>query len=639
MATVSAAAAEIDDNRLLNAGRDASNWLTYGRDYGNQRFSPLAQIHASNVKRLAPQWIFQSGVSATFQATPIVADGVMYVSLPFSHVVALNAQTGRELWRYNHKRRTDKMCCGPANRGVAVAYGKVFIGTVDARLIALDQKTGKIAWDIPLVDDVEGVTERTDQLAADDPLRKQRVTGSTGVGANMAPIVYKGKVVIGITGVGYGLHLDSGRSGAPLGAVIGIAGQSQRAGFYAAFDANTGRKIWQFDSTPAQGWEGLFRTVTPDGAPLERDIAHEKATLAQYKDAWKRGGGSAWTTPAVDPASGLMYLGIGNPSPQMDDVTRPGDNLYTVSLVAVDVETGQRRWHYQQVPHDMWGYDVASPPVLFDAAADGITVPAVGQASKTGWLYVLDRRDGRLLFKSDAFVPQSNIFKRPTAEGIEIAPGAGGGASWSPVSYDGRTGIAYVAALHMPTRYTVREIPAAGDKPAVRYTALEPVDGPKWGTLTAIDLRSQGKIVWQAKTDDPLVGGVLATAGDLVFMSEGNGSFDAYDAKTGKLLWQFNCGAGVNAPPVTYQIDGKQYIAVAVGATPSSVSGRASRSLRSRCRTDAWSKIVACRRHRSGWDGRCWGRERNTCTSGRPHGRRFKTCQADLARQGAVALD
>jgi glucose dehydrogenase len=334
-----------------------------------------------------------------------------------------------------------------------------------------------------------------------------------------------------------------------------------------------------------------------------------------------------------------MYLGIGNPSPQMDDVTRPGDNLYTVSLVAVDVETGQRRWHYQQVPHDMWGYDVASPPVLFDAAADGITVPAVGQASKTGWLYVLDRRDGRLLFKSDAFVPQSNIFKRPTAEGIEIAPGAGGGASWSPVSYDGRTGIAYVAALHMPTRYTVREIPAAGDKPAVRYTALEPVDGPKWGTLTAIDLRSQGKIVWQAKTDDPLVGGVLATAGDLVFMGEGNGSFDAYDAKTGKLLWQFNCGAGVNAPPVTYQIDGKQYIAVAVGATPSSVSGRASRSLRSRCRTDAWSKIVACRRHRSGWDGRCWGRERNTCTSGRPHGRRFKTCQADLARQGAVALD
>src|SRR5207344_716431 len=157
-------------------------------------------VDVGNVGRLRPAWIYQSGVSSTFQATPIVADGVMYVSLPFSHVVALDAKTGRELWRYNHKRRTDKMCCGPANRGVAVAYGKVFLGTVDARLIALDQKTGKIAWDIPLVDDVEGATERTDQLAADDPLRKQRVTGSTGVGANMAPVVYQGKVIIGITG-------------------------------------------------------------------------------------------------------------------------------------------------------------------------------------------------------------------------------------------------------------------------------------------------------------------------------------------------------------------------------------------------------------------------------------------------------
>ena len=565
LVALSAKAAGVDDTRLLNAAGDSVNWLTYGRDYGNQRFSPVAQVNASNVKRLTPRWIFQSGVPATFQATPIVADGVMYVSLPFSHVVALDAKTGRELWRYNHKRRTDKMCCGPANRGVAVAYGKVFIGTVDARLVALDQKTGKMAWDIPLVDEVEGVTERTEQLAADDPLRKQRVTGSTGVGANMAPVVYQGKVIIGITGVGFGLHLDSDRPGAPIGAVVGFAGESQRAGFYAAFDANSGRKIWQFDSTPAEGWEGVFRTATLDGAPLDRDIAREKATFAQYKDAWQRGGGSAWTTPAVDPALGLVYLGIGNPSPQMDDLTRPGDNLYTVSLVALDANTGRLRWHYQQVPHDMWGYDVASSPVLFDVTHDGRTIPAVGQASKTGWMYVLDRRDGKLLFKSEAFVPQVNIFRRPTAQGIDIAPGAAGGASWSPVSYDAQSGMAYVAALHMPTRYTVREIPAAGDKPAVHYTALEPVDGPRWGTLTAIDLRAKGRIAWQTKTADPLVGGVLATAGGLVFVGEGGGTFDAYDAKSGELLWQFNCGAGVNAPPITYQIDGKQYIAVAAG--------------------------------------------------------------------------
>ena len=557
--------AAIDDPRLLAATGDRGNWLTYGRDYSNQRFSPLSQIDKSNVARLAPKWIYQSGVASTFQASPIVADGVMYLSLPFNHVVALDARSGKELWRYEHKRRVDKMCCGPANRGVAVAYGKVFIGTVDARLIALDQKTGKPVWDTPLVTDLATKGDGTEALAADDPLRKQRVSGATGVGANMAPVVYKGKVIIGITGVGFGLHLDSDRPGAPVGTVVGTAGDSQRAGFYAAFDAATGERVWQFDSTPASGWEGEFRTTNADGARFERDIAQEKAALPKYRDAWKRGGGSAWTTPAIDPELGVVYAGIGNPAPQMDDVTRPGDNLYTVSLVALDAESGKLRWYYQQVPHDMWGLDVASSPVLFDAEVDGRRVPAVGEAGKTGWFYVLDRRDGKLLYKSEAFVPQYNQFRRPTAEGIEIAPGAAGGASWSPISYDPRNGLAFVAGIHMPTRYTVREIPATVDKAAVRYTMLEVAGGPTWGTLTALDTRARGKIKWQVKTDQPLVGGVLATAGDLVFTGEGNGNFNAFDTQTGKQLWQFNCGAGVNAPAVTYELDGVQYVAVAAG--------------------------------------------------------------------------
>jgi glucose dehydrogenase len=565
-AVASATDAIHDDARLLQADRDVTNWLMYSRDYSNQRFSALAQVNAQTVSRLVPRWIYQSGVASTFQASPIVVDGVMYLSLPFNHVVALDARSGQEIWRYQHKRRTEKMCCGPANRGVAVAYGKVFIGTVDARLIALDQKTGKVVWDTPLVDDL-GKGEGTEQLAADDPLRKQRVSGATGVGANMAPVVYKGKVIIGITGVGFGLHLESDRPGAPVGAVIGIAGESQRAGFYAAFDAATGKRIWQFDSTPSTGWEGEYRTTTLDGAPLDRDIAREKATAAQYQDAWKRGGGSAWTTPAIDSQLGLVYLGIGNPSPQMDDVTRPGDNLYTVSLVALDVESGALRWYYQQVPHDMWGLDVASPPVLFDADLSGRRVPAVGQASKTGWFYVLDRRDGKLLYKSEAFVPQHNQFKRPTAEGIDIAPGAAGGASWSPVSYDARTGLSYIAGIHMPTHYTVKEIAATSTQPAVRYTTLEVVDGPTWGTLTAIDTRASGRIRWQVKTAQPLVGGVLATAGDVVFTGEGNGDFSAFHAQTGERLWKFNCGAGVNAPAVTYELDGVQYIAVAAGGS------------------------------------------------------------------------
>lgn len=561
-----ASAAEVDDQRLLGAAKDAANWLHYGRDYSNQRFSPLAHIDAGNVKRLVPKWIYQSGVSSTFQASPIVADGVMYLSLPFNHVVALDAKSGRELWRYEHKRRTPKMCCGPANRGVALGYGKVFMGTVDARLIALDAGTGAIVWDIPLVEELAGESEKLDQLAKDDPLRAQRVTGATGVGANMAPIVYKGKVVIGITGVGFGLHLDSDRPGAPIGAVVGIAGQSQRAGFYAAFDAATGRKLWQFDST-AEGWEGEFRATTPDGETLDRDLAREKAAFAQYKDAWQRGGGSAWTTPAVDPQLGMIYLGIGNPSPQMDDVTRPGDNLYTVSLVALDMETGKLRWHFQQVPHDMWGYDVASPPVLFDTEVAGRRVAAVGQAGKTGWFYVLERKTGQFLFKSEPFVPQANMFKRPTTQGIEVFPGAAGGASWSPVSFDWRTGLAYVAAIHMPMRYTVREVPATADKPAVRYTALEPVKGGQWGTLSAIDIRNRGKIRWQLRSAEPLVGGVVATAGNVLFVGEGNGNLNAFDSRSGELLWQFNCGAGVNAPPITYLVEGRQYVAVAAGGS------------------------------------------------------------------------
>ncbi len=560
-------AAEVSDQRLLGAASDAANWLTYSRDYSNQRFSPSRQINTDNVKRLTPKWIYQSGVSSTFQASPIVADGVMYVSLPFNHVVALDAKTGKELWRYEHKRRTQKMCCGPANRGVALAYGKVFIGTVDARLLALDAKTGKPVWDVKLVDEVDGETERVDQLAKDDPARQQRVSGSTGVGANMAPVVYKGKVIIGITGVGFGLHLDSDRPGAPVGTVIGIAGQSQRAGFYAAFDAESGRRLWQFDSTPAQGWEGGFVTATADGAPLDRDIAREKASFEQYRDAWKRGGGSAWTTPAVDPERGLVFLGVGNPSPQMDDLTRPGDNLYTVSLVALDIETGQLKWYYQQVPHDMWGYDVASPPVLFDLEHEGKRVAALGQASKTGWFYALDRASGELLYKSEAFVPHSNTFKRPTADGIDIAPGAAGGASWSPVSLDAANGIAYVAALHMPTRYTVKEIPPHEGKPALRYTSLELAKADTWGLLSALDLRKQGKIKWQVKTAEPLIGGVLATAGNVLFMGEGNGNFNAYDTRSGERLWQFYCGAGVNAPPVSYEVDGKQYVAVAAGGS------------------------------------------------------------------------
>jgi glucose dehydrogenase len=557
-------AAPVDDSRLRGASDDQANWLSYGRDYGNQRFSPLKQINRETVAQLVPRWIYQTGTNATFQSTPLVVDGVMYLSMPFNHVAAIDAATGRELWRYEHKRKTQKMCCGPANRGVSVAYGKVFIGTVDSRLLALDAKTGKIAWDIQLAAD-DGPSEKVDQLAVDDALHGHAATGATGIGANMAPLVFDGKVIIGITGVGYGLHLEGDRPNAPLGAVVGIAGSYGRPGFFAAFDAATGERVWQFDTIAKSAWEGAFRASTPDGVPLNRDIAQEQRELPKYPDAAKHGGGSAWTTPAFDAQSGTLFIGIGNPSPQMDDVSRPGDNLYSVSLVALDAQTGKLKWYYQQVPHDVWGYDVASPPVLFDLPSEKGLIPAIGQASKMGWFYVHDRRSGELLYKSEPFVPQINLFAHPTSEGVRIAPGALGGSNWSPVAFDAASGLAYVAASHSPTRYSVHEIPATSDKAAVRYSTLEPINEPNWGTLSAISTRENGRIRWQKKTDLPMVGGVLATAGGLVFTGEGNGFLSAFDSASGTPLWQFQCGAGVNAPPISYAVDGVQYVAVAAG--------------------------------------------------------------------------
>ena len=545
----------------------SGDWPSFGRDYSSRRYSPANQINRNNVKNLAPAWHYKSGVSASFQATPIVVDGVMYISLPYDHVVALDAKTGKQLWRYEHHPRKDwVLCCGPANRGVAVGYGKVFIGTVDARLISLNSKTGNIEWDIDAVD-IDIAREGQDSLDSADPNSKKKVTGGTGVGIAMAPVVYHGKVIVGITGVGYGLHIDAPREDAPLGAVIGVTGRYGRPGFLAAFDVQSGKRVWQFDTIPAQGWEGNFTPTTSDGVPLNRDIAMEKASAAQFPDASRFGGGSAWSTPAIDPKLGLLYFGTGNPSPQMNDISRPGDNLYTVSLVALDADTGKLRWYYQQVPHDLWGYDLASPPVLFNLRRDGKDIPVVGEAGKTGWFYVHDRSTGELLLKSEAFVPQSNLFAKATPEGTRIFPGILGGANWSPTAVDESSQQVFIAGIHAPINYTLHETPAKNGNPAIRYAASEPIDEARWGTLTSIDL-TNGKIRWQKKTDQPLVGGVLATAGGLLFMGEGNGNFNAYDTSNGALLWQTKTDAGVNAPPITYEIDGIQYVAVAAGGNP-----------------------------------------------------------------------
>jgi alcohol dehydrogenase (cytochrome c) len=531
-------------------------WALHGHDLGGQRFSPLRDIDSATVGRLRPLWTWHSGVPATFQATPIVADSTMYVSLPYSGVAALDPATGRERWRYVHEARTEKLCCGPANRGVAVADGRVFVGTVDGRLVALDAATGRRQWDVTVAD-YQGTTEATGLLRPDDPLSQVGAHGSTGIGISAAPLVYQGRVFVGIAGVGYGLHPDQGL------AVVGVAGQYGRPGLMAAFDEATGRVLWRFDVT-GPGWEGEYRTNTPDGVPLHRNVARERADAPSHPDAWRYGGGSIYATPVVDAERNLLIFGTGNPSPQMADASRPGDNLYTSSLVALDLRTGRMVWHYQQVPHDRWGYDVASSPVLLDVVERGTTVPAVAQASKTGWVFVHDRRDGRLLFRSRPFVPQRNLFMPPRpGDGVVIAPGIAGGANWSPSAYDPGRRLFYVGALHLPTRYIAQKAPRP-DGSVLQYASTRDGD-ERWGTLTALDLAREGEVRWQVKTDEPLVGGVLATAGGLVFSGAGRGVFAAFASGSGRRLWSWQCDAGVNAPPVSYRVGGRQVVAVAVG--------------------------------------------------------------------------
>lgn len=542
-----------------------ADWPLYAGDWNHQRHSPLVEINPQNISKLQLAWEFDTGLESTFQSTPIVIDGVMIVSLPFNHVLALDAATGQQLWKYTHTRQTDRaMCCGPANRGVAVANGLVVMGTVDSFLIALNAKTGQLVWKTDVTGGQQGVAENA-ALLQGSLAGAGKTTGASGAGINMAPMVYDGKVFVGITGVGYGLHLDSANPDAPLGAVVGIAGEFGRRGFMAAYDLQTGRKVWQFDTVPEKGWEGQFRKTTPDGSPLPRDIEREKAALARYPNAWQFGGGSAWSTPAVDRDLGLIYFGTGNPSPQMEGSSRPGDNLYTSSLVALDLRTGQLRWHYQQVPHDLWGYDVASPPVLFTAQIDGKNIRAVGQAGKTGWFYAHDRETGELLYKSDAFVPQNNMFTVATEQGNVIYPGVVGGANWSPSALDESRRQVVVAGVHWPVRYTLHQLKGVEGKPDVRYSSMSPIeDAERWGLISAIHIDS-GKLKWQHRLDEPSVGGVLSTASGLIFSGEGNGRFFALNSADGRRIWEASNPAGVNAPPVSYAVKGRQFVAVAIG--------------------------------------------------------------------------
>jgi glucose dehydrogenase len=504
-----------------------ADWPTYGGNDWNQRWSTLKQINTSNVNRLVPRMVFQTNVSklGSFETTPIVVGNLMYVTTAYNEAtIAYDLATRRQVWRYEHKLGTTITCCGPNNRGVAVSNGLVFEGTIDARLIALDAKTGELKWDVEVADPAMGYS------------------------ITHAPLIAGGNVLVGVSGGEYGIR-----------------------GHVTAYDVMTGKQAWRWYSVPApkgdptfdpkapNGWWGTWATKAED-SDLHRDIAKEKADSAKYPDAWKMGGGGVWMTPAYDKTLNSIFLAVGNPSPDLDGSMRPGDNLYTDAIVALDATTGKTKWYYQTVPHDVWDLDAVSPPVV--TMLDGRKV--VVHAGKTGWLYVVDASTGKLVRKSQNFVPQENMFALPTEKGTRMLPGANGGSEWSPIAVDPGLSYAFVAGLHQPMNYITHSAPYEKGRLWLGSAFVGIPGGEQYGLYSAIDLKT-GKIAWQNKVPQPMMGGSLATAGGLAFTGEGNGNFNAYESRTGKLLWQFNAGAGCNAAPIAFEFKGEQFIAVACG--------------------------------------------------------------------------
>lgn len=505
---------------LLNhAGQDANNFLMTNGDYTQKRYFPNRQINTMNVRHLHPAWIFQTEVKETQETSPIVVDGVMYVTTAFDHVYALDARTGAELWHYKQPLGPiTTYCCGPNNRGVAVYGNMVYLATLDSKLVALDAKTGKLAWQSDIADPELGYSE------------------------TMAPTAVDGKILIGTNGGEYGIR-----------------------GFVKAFDAKTGKLIWTFSTIP-DNTVGVWATKDATGQDLHRDIAAEKAALAKLGDPAKTLGGGVWQNPSVDLANRRIYFVVGNPSPDLDGAPRPGDNLYTDSLVALDLDTGKYVCHFQYVPHDVWDLDATSPTVLADAKNEtGATVPAVLHAGKTGFVYVNDRKDCHLIRFSEAMVPQENMFALPTpGVGTRMLPGANGGVEWSPMAVDPTLNLAYAINLHQPMHYMVKSAAYPDGKLWLGGAFTVIPEEEQWGNVTAVDYNT-GKIRWQVKTAQPMIGGILATAGGLVFTGESNGFFKAYDSSSGAELWRFQAGAGVNAPPSGYTVEGREYIVVGAG--------------------------------------------------------------------------
>ncbi|MBL28710.1 MAG: quinonprotein alcohol dehydrogenase [Rhodospirillaceae bacterium] len=505
----------VTDEMLLEADQDPNNWLMAPRDYAGTRYSPLGSVNLDTVGRLVPKWTFSFGVLDAQNTTPLVNDGVMYATASHGRTFAIDARTGEEIWRYYDEIPegvAGKMCCDIGNRGAALYHDKVYVTTPDSDVVALDAKTGEVVWQTNIGDWEKAIT------------------------MTVAPLVVKGKVIVGVSGAEYPTRL-----------------------YIEALDAETGEQVWRRYTIPAPGEPGHETWGSDDSAEF--------------------GGGSAWITGSYDPDLDTLYWGVGNPNPDWDGTNRPGDNLYSNSTLALDPDTGEIKHYFQYTPHDVWDFDGNNEPILLDVGDQKLLM----HGDRNGFLYAVDRTDSSFVygvpiskvnwatgFEADGR-PIVNPEKVPgyNYEATDICPASEGGKWWNPMSVN-----PVAKTVFVPSREICTDIKSAplgkGLNPPER-TVGKPYWGIgtiKWnkgyGQLVAFDAAT-GEKKWTVKAPSPFTSGILTTSGGLVFAGTPEGYFKAYSQATGEEVFSYNVGTGIFGSPMTYAIDGKQYVAVPAG--------------------------------------------------------------------------
>ncbi|MGA2715688.1 MAG: PQQ-dependent dehydrogenase, methanol/ethanol family [Bryobacteraceae bacterium] len=513
---------QVTFDRILEANKEPQNWLTYSGSLMSQRHSPLTQITPANVKDLELQWVFQAHSLEKFEATPLVVDGVLYTVQAPNDVVAIDAVTGRIFWVYEYAPSPEaRVCCGRVNRGLAILGDTLFMGTIDGHLLAIDSKTGKPIWNVTVA------------------------RGEAGYSLMHAPLVVKDKVIVGVAGGEFGIR-----------------------GFLAAYDARTGKQDWKFNTIPGPGEPG-----------------HE--TWAG--DSWQHGGASVWVTGSYDPQLNLTYWGIGNPGPDWNSDLRAGTNLYSDSVVALDADTGKLKWYFQFSPHDDFDYDSVQVPVLADMEWKGIMRRVMLWANRNGFYYVLDRTTGEFLQGKpfakvtwtsgldDGGKPVRIASANPSREGTLVYPGVQGATNWYSPSYSPHTGLFYIPTWEnyssvfnkLPGEFVEgrRYTNGAPRSPVPSLKGTQVIyrtEEEGYGAVRAFDPKT-GVRKWEFKMADVTGSGILTTASDLLFAGGREGYFWALDARTGAELWRANTGGDVASGPMSYSVNGRQYVSVAAG--------------------------------------------------------------------------